>query len=838
VDRLPVCIRILLEGAVRDCDGVAITAKDVEAILDFEKGAGRADINWRPPRVIMQDLSGIPALVDLCAMRDSLLAGGGDPQLVNPLSPVDLVVDHSVIVDVARKPDALRRNMEIEFERNRERFQFLKWAQMSFRNFSVVPPGSGIVHQVHCESIAKVVGLQEGVAFPDACVGTDSHTPMVNGLGVVGWGVGGIEAEAVMLGQPVSMVLPEVVGVRLTGELKPGVTATDLVLTVTQLLRQHGVVGKFVEFHGPSVEALSVTDRMTIANMCPEYGATVGFFPVDRHTLQYLRTTGRPDTQVALIEEYSKANGLLGGGGEKSYSSVAHLDLSTVVPCVAGPKRPQDRVPMVDLKKDFVSSLTGERGPKGFGLSQDQAEAPTLVNGTEVRHGTLAIAAITSCTNTSNPAVLLAAGLVAKKAVALGLSTPEHVKTSLAPGSRVVTKYLEAAGLQESLDTLGFHTVGYGCTTCMGNSGEVEPLMQAASDQGVVTAAVLSGNRNFEGRVHLSVKANYLASPPLVVATALAGRVDIDFETEPLGQGTDGPVYLRDVWPSPEDVDNAVTAFVKPGMFQEVYGDISGNDAWNELEAPSGTTYAWDPQSTYITRPPFLDRKQTPIGEAYCLLLLGDSVTTDHISPVSVIKTGPAFDYLSQCGVANKDMSSFGARRANSDVMVRGTFANPRISNRLVGETGPQTVHVPSGEVMHVFDASERYRAEGHDLVVVAGREYGTGSSRDWAAKGTALLGVRAVLAESFERIHRSNLVGMGVLPLAFEGVEQVGLTGRERFHIDLPEVPTSGMSVNVTASLNGQSKTFPATVRLDTDMEVIYWKHGGIMPYVLSTLG
>lgn len=823
---------------MRDCDGVGITANDVEAILDFEKGAGHADINWRPPRVIMQDLSGVPALVDLCAMRDSLSAHGGDPELVNPLSPVDLVVDHSVIVDFARRPDALKRNMEIEFERNRERFQFLKWAQKSFRNFSVVPPGSGIVHQVHCESIAQVVALRNGVAFPDACVGTDSHTPMVNGLGVVGWGVGGIEAEAVMLGQPVSMVLPEVVGVRLTGHLNPGVTATDLVLTVTQLLRQHGVVGKFVEFYGPSVEALSVTDRMTIANMCPEYGATVGFFPVDRHTLQYLRTTGRPDAQVALIEEYSKANGLFGGGAaEKSYSSVAHLDLSTVVPCVAGPKRPQDRVPVAGLKQDFDASLTGEHGPKGFGLSEDQAAAPTVVNGTEVRHGALAIAAITSCTNTSNPAVLLAAGLVAKKAVALGLSTPGHVKTSLAPGSRVVTKYLEAAGLQGSLDELGFHTVGYGCTTCMGNSGEVDPLMQAASDQGVVTAAILSGNRNFEGRVHLSVKANYLASPPLVVATALAGRVDIDFGAEPLGQGRDGPVYLRDVWPTPEEVDSAVTAFVKPGMFQEVYGTAGGSEAWDALEAPAGTTYAWDPSSTYIARPPFLDRRQAPIGEAHCLLLLGDSVTTDHISPVSVIKSGPAFDYLRGCGVAGGDMSSFGARRANAEVMVRGTFANPRISNRLADEPGPRTLHIPSGQSMHVYEAAERYRADGHDLVVVAGKEYGTGSSRDWAAKGTALLGVRAVLAESFERIHRSNLVGMGVLPLTFEGAERLGLTGRERFVIDLPEVPVSGATVSVTASVDGKSKTFQATVRLDTEMEVAYWKHGGIMPYVLSTL-
>jgi len=839
VSRLPYCMRVLLEASLRTCDGLAITSRDVEAVLDFEGGAGHIDINWKPPRVIMQDLSGIPALIDLCVMRDALVAQGGDATKVNPLSPVDLVVDHSVIVDVARRPDALKMNMEIEFDRNQERFQFLKWAQGSFQNFNLVPPGSGIVHQVHCENLARVVMVEDELAFPDACVGTDSHTPMVNGLGVIGWGVGGIEAEAAMLGQPMSMVLPEVVGFELTGALQPGVTATDAVLTVTKLLREYGVVGKFVEFFGPGGDSLAVTDRMTIANMCPEYGATVGYFPIDGKTLDYLRVTGRSEKHIALIEEYTKANGLFGIGDAAGirYTSCVSLDLSTVVPCVAGPKRPQDLIPLPKLKQDFDSALTNAVGHKGFGLDQTTASTPVVVEGAAVTHGQLAIAAITSCTNTSNPSVLMAAGLLAEKAVSLGLSTPAHVKTSLAPGSTVVTRYLEAAGLQEHLDTLGFHTVGYGCTTCMGNSGEVVPLMQAASDQGAITAAVLSGNRNFEGRVHLSVKANYIASPPLVVAAALAGRI-IDFETEPLGQGKAGPVFLRDVWPSPEAVGVAVTKFVRPEMFREVYGSLKGGERWEALEAGEGLTYAWDPESTYITRPPFLDRHQTPIGEAYCLLLLGDSVTTDHISPVSPIRGGPAFDHLSERGVKAKDMSSFGARRGNSDVMVRGTFANPRVANQLVEKSGPWTLHVPSRETVGIFEASQRYQEAGQDLIVVAGKEYGTGSSRDWAAKGTALLGVRAVLAKSFERIHRSNLVGMGVLPLAFEGAEEVGLNGLEKFSLRLPEKLAPGAAVEVVAiAEDGKSKkSFTAKLRLDTEMEIVYWRHGGILPYVLST--
>eukprot|EP00927_Polykrikos_kofoidii_P061895 TRINITY_DN56719_c0_g1_i1.p1 TRINITY_DN56719_c0_g1~~TRINITY_DN56719_c0_g1_i1.p1 ORF type:complete len:891 (+),score=148.91 TRINITY_DN56719_c0_g1_i1:53-2725(+) len=840
VKTLPFCIRSLLETALRTCDDIAVTKKDAAAILDFANQAGKADINWTPPRVILQDLSGIPVLIDLCAMRDAIVTAGGDPTKVNPLSPVDLVVDHSVVIDVGRQPDALKRNMEIEMERNRERFEFLKWAQQSFDNFNLIPPGGGIVHQVHCERLARGVMVKDGVAYPDGCVGTDSHTPMVNGLGIVGWGVGGIEAEAAMLGQPMSMVLPEVVGLELTGKMQPGITATDVVLTVTQLLRQHGVVGKFVEFFGPGAASLPVTDRMTIANMAPEYGATLSFFPIDSHTLDYLRLTGRPEAQVALVQEYAEANSMFDIGSAEGikYSSVARLDLSEVVPCLAGPKRPQDRVSLKDLKSDFTKALTAEQGLKGFGLSAEEASKPVKVGDREVNHGQLAIAAITSCTNTSNPSVLLAAGLVAKKAVEKGLSTPEYVKTSLAPGSRVVTKYLEAAGLQRYLDVLGFYTAGYGCTTCMGNSGDVFPLMQGASDNGAVTSAILSGNRNFEGRVHLSVKANYITSPPLVVAGALAGRIDIDFETEAIGHGTHGPVFLRDVWPTPAEVEEAVRTFVRPEMFQDVYGNSHAGADWEALPVGKGVTYTWNAESTYIVKPPFLELTQEPIGEAQCLLFMGDSVTTDHISPVSPIRTGPAFDHLLERGVKKKEMSSFGARRGNSEVMVRGTFANPRVFNKLAGEAGNKTVHIPSGEQMTVYDAAMRYKAEGRDLVVVAGKEYGTGSSRDWAAKGTRLLGIRAVIAESFERIHRSNLVGMGVLPITFAGAGEFGLTGRELYKIDMPKEVKPGASVQVTATAeDGSSKVFPATVRLDTEMEVINWKSGGILPYVLSTM-
>jgi len=833
VATLPVCIRLFLESAIRNCDGVAVTERDIQAILDHKNTAGKADFNWLPPRVILQDLSGIPVLVDLCAMRDAVKARGGDPKRVNPLSRVDLVVDHSVIVDVSRTPDALAKNMQIEFERNKERFEFLKWAQKSFSSCSVVPPGAGIVHQVHCE-----VSVRDGVAHPDGCVGTDSHTPMVNGVGVVAWGVGGIEAEAAMLGQPMSLVLPEVVGVHLKGGLAPGVTATDVVLTVTQLLRQHNCVGKFVEFYGQGAASLSVTDRMTVANMCPEYGATCGLFPVDEHTLHYLKTTGRSEEQVQLIEEYYRANGMFGSSDNEGvhYNSVLELDLSTITPCLAGPKRPQDKVALPDLQKDFSSALTQPRGFKGFGLTDEQAKQTAEADGRTITHGALAIAAITSCTNTSNPSVLMAAGLVAKKAVELGLVTPGYVKTSLAPGSRVVTQYLQDSGLSGYLDQLGFQTVGYGCTTCMGNSGEVDTEMQKASEDGIVTAAILSGNRNFEGRVHLSVKAAYLASPPMVVAGALAGTIDLDWENDPIGQGTNGPVYLRDVWPAPEEVSEYVAKYVTPSVFKSVYGQNHESDAWAALKVDEGVTYPWDPASTYITKPPFVEDSQSPIGEARCLLLLGDSVTTDHISPVSSIKNGPAFEYLKSKGVAPKDMASFGSRRANADVMVRGTFANPRIVNKMVDEGGPLAYHLPSNEVMHVFEASEKYRSTGTDLVVVAGKEYGTGSSRDWAAKGTAMLGVRAVLAESFERIHRSNLVGMGVLPIIFDGVEANNLTGWETYRLDIGESLTPLQEVGITVTRDGKEWSFKGVVRLDTEVEVQYWKHGGILPYVLET--
>jgi len=847
---------------MRNCDGLTNSPKDVEAILNWKNSSeALVDVPWKVPRVVLQDLSGIPAIIDLSAMRDAVVAAGGDPQRVNPLSPVDLVVDHSVIIDVARVPNALARNEEIEFVRNRERFMFLKWAQNAYKNMLVVPPGSGIIHQVNCEYLSRVVMEDEaGVLFPDGCVGTDSHTPMVNGVGIMGWGVGGIEAESVMLGQPVTMVLPEVVGFHLTGKLRPGVTATDLVLTVTQRLRKHGVVAKFVEFFGEGAESLAVTDRMTVANMCPEYGATMGFFPVDDKTLAYLRLTGRSDEKLALVENYMKANSLFGIGEAAGihYSSSLSLDLSEVEPSLAGPKRPMDRIPLSGLKGDFGGCLTAPRGHKGYGLSPEQSVQEFKLTdgnaaGSSVTHGAIAIAAITSCTNTSNPSVLIAAGLLAKKAVEAGLTIPAYVKTSLAPGSRVVTEYLEAAGLQKYLDQLGFYTSAYGCTTCMGNSGDVDPGMQAASEQGCVTGSMLSGNRNFEARVHPSIGAAYLASPPLVVSGALAGTLDIDFDNEPLGTGKDGkPVFLKDVWPKPEEVDAAVAEFVRPSMFQDIYGKIAagkaGSDSWNGLEAPPSATFDWDPASTYIMKPPFLtgfekgaDSQGLRLcSDAYVLLLLGDSVTTDHISPVFKIKADtPAGRYLTGRGVDTKDLTSFGARRGSAEVMTRGTFANPRIANLLLDKVGPYTVHIPSGEMLDVFDAAERYNKDGAETVVIAGAEYGTGSSRDWAAKGTKLLGIKAVIAKSFERIHRSNLAGMGVVPLAFkdgEGIEELGITGKERFSIELPKDLTAACDVLVTAKrADGSDFSFTTTCRLDTEVEVLYYKYGGVMPYVLN---
>ncbi|CAJ1341721.1 unnamed protein product [Effrenium voratum] len=819
VPQLPQSIRILLEAALRRGGDSA------EALLDFQRCAGKADIAWLPPRVLLQDLSGIPALVDLCAMRDAVQSRGGDPRRVQPLAPVDLVVDHSISVDVAGRKDALKRNMEIELQRNQQRFKFLKWAQQSFENFNLVPPGLGIVHQVHCESLARMVMRQEDLVFPDACIGTDSHTTMVNGLGLLGWGVGGLEVEAAMLGQPMSMRLPEVVGLELSGALRVGTTATDLVLTVTERLRAANVVGKLVEVFGPGAEALSVTDRLTVANMAPECGATCILFPLDEKTLDYLRFTGRQEQHVELVEEYYRSNGLFGAEAFQgvAYSEVVSLDLGHVEPCMAGPKRPQDRVPLTELKSSFRTALALP-APEGFGASEGEA------------HGQLAIAAITSCTNTSNPSVLMAAGLLAKKAVALGCEVPGYVKTSLAPGSKVVTSYLEAAGLLEPLEALGFHVVGYGCTTCMGNSGALHPEAQAASERGAVLAAVLSGNRNFEGRVHLAVKANYLASPPLVVAAALAGRIDVDFASEPLGRTSDGrAVYLKDLWPSFEEVEEAML-HVRTEMFTSVYSQEAGA-AWAPDSEPSegSVTYDWG-ESTFLTRPPLLDRQPGPLRDAFCLLLLGDSVTTDHICPNSAILSGPAFDYLRSKGVEPKDMGSFGARRGNADVMVRGAFANPRILNKVVDRRGPWALHVPSGEEMHVFDAAQRYQEEGYDLVVIAGKEYGSGSSRDWAAKGPALLGVRAVLAESFERIHRANLVGMGILPLTFAGTIPE-LSGRERLRLHLPQELRPGAGVEVEAQGPEGHFRFTTTLRLDTEVEVEYFKCGGILPYVLQSM-
>lgn len=828
VRKLPLSLRILLEASVRHCDGLKVTEAHVDSLLNFQDTAGKAEFAWIPPRVLLQDLSGIPVLIDLCAMRDAVQSRGGDPSRVNPLRRVDLVVDHSVSVDVAGRPDALRRNMEIEMERNSDRFQFLKWAQQSFQNFNLVPPGSGIVHQVHCERLAEVALVQDGVVFPDACVGTDSHTTMINGMGIYGFGCGGLEVEAAMLGQPTASLIPEVVGLELTGQLAPGVTATDLVLTVTELLRQQRVVGKVVEVFGSGAEC----------------GATCILFSVDSRTLQYLQMTGREKAHVDRVEEYYRASGLFGAAAFEAvtYSSVTHLDLASVVPCMAGPKRPQDRIPLGELKKSFHTALTQPSGHSGFGLDPDSLGPKVLElenRSVTVNHGQLAIAAITSCTNTSNPSVLLAAGLLAKKAVQRGLRTPEHVKTSLAPGSRVVTRYLEAAGLSGPLEALGFHTVGYGCTTCMGNSGDVDPALQAAADQGLITAAVLSGNRNFEGRVHLSVKANYLASPPLVVAAALAGRVDIDFETEALGLDPDGrEVFLSDVWPTPEEVAAAVFEFVRPEFFESEYA-LEASSTWSALEGAVGSvTYPWDPENTFIASPPFFQRPAGPIRDAYCLMLLGDSVTTDHICFNGAIRDGPALDFLRAAGVEKKDVGSYGARRGNASVMVRGTFSNPRILNKALDRTGPWALHVPSGEVLHPFDAAARYREDGYDLIIVAGSEYGTGSSRDWAAKGTALLGVRAVLAESFERIHRANLAGMGVLPLVFPGAAALGLTGTERFRLQLPEDLRPGMDVAVeSVSAGGEKQCFTAVLRLDTEVEIAYWKQGGILPYVLESM-
>lgn len=857
---LPYPLRILLENLLRCEDGESVTAEDILALARWKPAdAPSREISYMPARVLLQDFTGVPCVVDLAAMRDAVARMGGDPRRINPLQPVELVIDHSVQVDVAGSNRALKANVTREFERNRERYAFLKWGQQAFRNFRVVPPSTGIVHQVNVEHLARVVFTADGVAYPDTLVGTDSHTTMVNGLGVLGWGVGGIEAEAAMLGQPVSMLIPQVVGFRLTGELPDGATATDLVLTVTQMLRQHGVVGKFVEFGGPGLASLTLADRATIANMAPEYGATCGYCPVDAETLRYLRLTGRSEEQVNLVEAYTKEQGLFHEPGASSvaYSATLELDLGTVESSIAGPRRPQDRLPVRQASAAFHDALPSLLGP---GAAADAPSVAVSLDGQqcELRHGSVVIAAITSCTNTSNPQVMLAAGLVARKAVERGLRCKPWVKTSLAPGSQVVTRYLDAAGLTPFLDQLGFQTVGYGCTTCIGNSGPLRSEVSDAIERGkLVVSSVLSGNRNFEGRVHQLVRANYLMSPPLVVAYALAGRVDIDLVNEPLGTDADGkPVFLRDVWPTQAEIRKTAESCVTASMFRESYADVfAGDENWAEVRCACGDRFEWDTESTYVKRAPYFDAmpREAPaevadIRGARALVYLGDSITTDHISPAGAIKAAsPAGEWLRGRGVAPADFNTYGSRRGHDDVMVRGTFANIRIRNRLApGTEGGFTTYLPTGEVMSVFDAGVRYQQAGTPTVVLAGKEYGCGSSRDWAAKGPYLQGVRATIAESYERIHRSNLVGMGILPLQLapgDSIESLGLTGREVFDIiGLTEGVRTGFAngrqVTVRATDDtGTVREFPATVRIDTPREVEYYRHGGILCYVLRQI-
>ncbi len=860
--RLPFSIRVLLESALRNCDGYQVTQADVKRLAEWQPNPTElVELPFKPARVILQDFTGVPCVVDLAAMRDAVKRMGADPKRINPLVPVDLVIDHSVQVDLFGTSAALEGNAEIEFARNKERYEFLRWGQKSFSNFRVVPPATGIVHQVNLEFLARgVLTQRQGdatVAFPDTLVGTDSHTTMINGLGVVGWGVGGIEAEAVMLGQPLYLVTPQVVGFKLTGRLRDGVTATDLVLTVTQMLRKKGVVDKFVEFYGPGLSAMSLPDRATIANMAPEYGATIGFFPIDAETLRYLDRTGRGDA-AKLTEAYAKAQGLFrtDESPEPIYSDLLALDLAQVEASLAGPKRPQDRVALTDMQRAFRKGLTAPVKERGFGLSEaDLARTATLAQDptTTLGHGAVVIAAITSCTNTSNPSVMLGAGLLARKAVARGLRVRSFVKTSMAPGSKVVTEYLNASGTMQDLEALGFHVVGYGCTTCIGNSGPLpEPVAKAIEEGRIVAAAVLSGNRNFEGRVNPLTRANYLASPPLVVAYALAGTVDIDFAKEPIGADSHGkPVFLRDIWPTQQEITDAMAASLKPEMFERSYGNtFDGNPRWNAIPVAEGELYAWDRMSTYIHEPPFfqnLTLEATPLADihrARVLVMVGDSVTTDHISPAGDIAlNSPAGRWLSAQGIEKRDFNSYGSRRGHDLVMVRGTFANIRLKNLLVpGSEGNITVHFPTNEQVAIFDASERYQAAGIPLVVLAGKEYGTGSSRDWAAKGTLLLGVRAVLAESFERIHRSNLVGMGILPLVYESgqtADSLGLTGRETIDIvGLTGELKPRQQVTVRARReDGSVLEFRAIARLDTPVDVDYYRNGGILQTVLRNL-
>jgi aconitate hydratase len=861
MSRLPVSIRLVLESVLRNCDGLKVQEANVRELANWQPNTARtAEIPFVVARIVLQDFTGVPLLVDLAAMRSAVARLGKNPKLIEPLVPVDLVVDHSVQVDFAGTPDALQKNLELEFTRNRERYQFLKWGMQAFDTFKVVPPGIGIVHQVNLEYLAKGVLEQNGVYYPDTLVGTDSHTTMINGLGIVGWGVGGIEAEAGMLGQPVYFLTPDVVGVHLTGALQEGVTATDLALTVTHLLRKTKVVGKFVEFFGPGAAALPVVDRATIANMAPEYGATMGFFPIDEECVNYLRATGRSEEHCRLYESYYKAQGLWGipQTGQIEYSQVVELDLGSVKPSVAGPKRPQDRIELANLRREFFQAVQRPVTENGFGKPRQVFGKRVKVETTAkkkaaVGTGAVVIAAITSCTNTSNPSVMLAAGLLAKKAVEKGLKVNPAVKASLAPGSRVVTDYLKKTGLQTYLNKLKFNTVGYGCTTCIGNSGPLDPAIEEAIvKHDFVTASVLSGNRNFEARVHQNVKANFLMSPPLVVAFALAGRVDIDLSCEPLGSDKEGnPVFLADLWPTLQEIRDAMQSALKPEVFRKLYKDFAAqNPKWNEIPSSVGNVYEWDRQSTYIQEPPFFENFSLtpggirPIRDARALGIFGDSVTTDHISPAGAIKkSSPAGKYLLEHGVAFEDFNSYGSRRGNDRVMTRGTFANVRIKNLMLGgEEGGNTLLQPEGTKLSIFDAAMEYQKRGTPLVVIAGQEYGTGSSRDWAAKGTNLLGVKAVVAQSFERIHRSNLVGMGVLPLQFKdgtNAQTLKLDGTETYDIvglDANLQPQQDLTLRITRK-NGAVEHVPVRCRIDTPIEIEYYQHGGILPYVLRQL-
>nr|KAF6314100.1 aconitase 1 [Myotis myotis] len=909
--RLPFSIRVLLEAAIRNCDQFLVKKDDIENILNWNvMQHENIEVPFKPARVILQDFTGVPAVVDFAAMRDAVKKLGGDPEKINPICPADLVIDHSIQVDFNRRVDSLQKNQDLEFERNRERFEFLKWGSQAFRNMRIIPPGSGIIHQVNLEYLARVVFDQDGYYYPDSLVGTDSHTTMIDGLGVLGWGVGGIEAEAVMLGQPISMVLPQVIGYRLMGNPHPLVTSTDIVLTITKHLRQVGVVGKFVEFFGPGVAQLSIADRATIANMCPEYGATAAFFPVDEVSIKYLVQTGRDEEKVKYIKRYLQAVGMFRDFSDSSqdpdFAEVVELDLKTVVPCCSGPKRPQDKVAVSDMRKDFESCLGAKQGFKGFQVAPDHHDdhKTFIYNNSEftLAHGSVVIAAITSCTNTSNPSVMLGAGstllslphsscgaacpwmmelqqpfpyaldsaqenqgagcaseadqapperspacLLAKKAVDAGLTVKPYIKTSLSPGSGVVTYYLRESGVMPYLSQLGFDVVGYGCMTCIGNSGPLpEPVVEAITQGDLVAVGVLSGNRNFEGRVHPNTRANYLASPPLVIAYAIAGTIKIDFEKEPLGVNAKGQqVFLKDIWPTREEIQAVERQYVIPGMFKEVYQKIETvNESWNALAAPSDTLYYWNPKSTYIKSPPFFEnltlepQPAKSIVDAYVLLNLGDSVTTDHISPAgNIARNSPAARYLTNRGLTPREFNSYGSRRGNDAIMARGTFANIRLLNKFLNKQAPQTIHLPSGEVLDVFDAAERYQQAGLPLIVLAGKEYGSGSSRDWAAKGPFLLGIKAVLAESYERIHRSNLVGMGVIPLEYlpgETADTLGLTGRERYTINIPENLKPRMKVQVKLDTG---KTFQAVMRFDTDVELTYFHNGGILNYMIRKM-